>query len=160
VLSWSRATRDLLKSFGWGIGALHQLDAATMVPFPRRLPHSIFRFPDALVSPIGLTEARKSTGAERIDRAIAIALSLISARERTRRAEAVPGLHQGHPRVGALTAAAGAHARASPVRRHGRCAAPWPHRNGDRRSGLKTRRSAHNVKKIIQDSGCGTNAGH
>src|SRR5271163_4488200 len=41
VLSWSRATRDLLKSFGWGIGALHQLDAATMVPFPRRLPHSI-----------------------------------------------------------------------------------------------------------------------
>src|SRR6266481_635956 len=41
VLSWSRATRDLLKSFGWGIGALHQLVAATMVPFPRRLPHSI-----------------------------------------------------------------------------------------------------------------------
>src|SRR5712671_6173250 len=25
VLSWSRATRDLLKSFGWGIGALHRL---------------------------------------------------------------------------------------------------------------------------------------
>src|SRR5258707_5709358 len=24
VLSWSRATRDLLKSFGWGIGALHR----------------------------------------------------------------------------------------------------------------------------------------
>src|SRR5438132_9300024 len=24
-----RATRDLLKSFGWGIGALHRLDAAT-----------------------------------------------------------------------------------------------------------------------------------
>src|SRR5258707_8593011 len=41
VLSWSRATRDLLKSFGWGIGALHQLATATMVPFPRRLPHSI-----------------------------------------------------------------------------------------------------------------------
>src|SRR5437899_8281595 len=41
VLSWSRATRDLLKSFGWGIRALHQLDAATMVPFPRRLPHTI-----------------------------------------------------------------------------------------------------------------------
>src|SRR5258707_11267947 len=41
VLSWSRATRDLLKSFGWGIRALHQLDAATMVPSPRRLPHSI-----------------------------------------------------------------------------------------------------------------------
>src|ERR1700736_4301375 len=38
VLSWSKATRDLLKSFGWGIRALHQLDAATMVPSPRRLP--------------------------------------------------------------------------------------------------------------------------
>jgi hypothetical protein len=31
VLSWSKATRDLLKSFSWGIRALHQLDAATMV---------------------------------------------------------------------------------------------------------------------------------
>src|ERR1700720_4487382 len=41
VLSWSRATRDLLKSFGWGIRALHQLNAATMVPSPRRLPHTI-----------------------------------------------------------------------------------------------------------------------
>src|SRR6516225_4232487 len=41
VLSWSRATRDLLKSFGWGIGALHQLPTATMVPSPRRLPHTI-----------------------------------------------------------------------------------------------------------------------
>src|SRR6266436_4365712 len=43
VLSWSRATRDLLKSFGWGIGALHRLATATMVPSPRRLPHSISR---------------------------------------------------------------------------------------------------------------------
>src|SRR3984893_721411 len=41
VLSWSRATRDLLKSFGWGIRALHQLVAATIVPSPRRLPHTI-----------------------------------------------------------------------------------------------------------------------
>src|ERR1700760_3801301 len=41
VLSWSRATRDLLKSFGCGIRALHQLATATMVPFPRRLPHTI-----------------------------------------------------------------------------------------------------------------------
>src|SRR5216683_7942434 len=41
VLSWSRATRDLLKSFGWGIRALHQLVTATMVPSPRRLPHTI-----------------------------------------------------------------------------------------------------------------------
>src|SRR4030081_2380294 len=38
VLFWSRATRDLLKSFGWGIGALHRLDAATKLPFPRRRP--------------------------------------------------------------------------------------------------------------------------
>src|SRR6266403_1781700 len=44
VLFWSRATRDLLKSFGWGIAALHRLDAATKLPFPRRPPHSIFRF--------------------------------------------------------------------------------------------------------------------
>src|ERR1700738_192495 len=41
VLSWSRATRDLLKSFGWGIRALHQLVAATIVHSPRRLPHTI-----------------------------------------------------------------------------------------------------------------------
>ena len=39
VLFWSRATRDLLKSFGWGIAALHRLDAATKLPFPRRPPH-------------------------------------------------------------------------------------------------------------------------
>src|SRR6266481_5599374 len=38
VLSWSNATRELLRSFSWGIRALHQLDAATMVPSPRRLP--------------------------------------------------------------------------------------------------------------------------
>src|SRR5260221_13564431 len=41
VLSWSKATRDLLKSLGWGIRALHQLGTATMVPSPRRLPHTI-----------------------------------------------------------------------------------------------------------------------
>src|ERR1700749_3532800 len=41
VLSWSRATRDLLKSFGWGIRALHQLATATRVASPRRLPHTI-----------------------------------------------------------------------------------------------------------------------
>src|SRR5882724_4675433 len=33
VLFWSRAARDLLKSFGWGIAALHRLDAATKLPF-------------------------------------------------------------------------------------------------------------------------------
>src|ERR1700680_4749454 len=41
VLSWSKVTRDLLKSLGWGIRALHQLGTATMVPSPRRLPHTI-----------------------------------------------------------------------------------------------------------------------
>src|ERR1700737_4213301 len=51
VLSWSRATRDLLKSFGWGIRALHQLDAATMVPFPRRLPHTISPLEEAGFEP-------------------------------------------------------------------------------------------------------------
>src|SRR5437773_12339581 len=30
-------------SFGWGIVALHRLDAATKLPFPRRPPHSISR---------------------------------------------------------------------------------------------------------------------
>src|ERR1700732_581400 len=41
VLSWSKGARDLLKSLGWGIRALHQLGTATMVPSPRRLPHTI-----------------------------------------------------------------------------------------------------------------------
>src|ERR1700751_4850623 len=41
VLSWSRATRDLLKSFGWGIAALHRLVAATKLPSSRRPSHSI-----------------------------------------------------------------------------------------------------------------------
>src|ERR1700747_613069 len=41
VLFWSRATRDLLKSFGWGIAALHRLVAATKLPSSRRPSHSI-----------------------------------------------------------------------------------------------------------------------
>src|SRR4029077_3451068 len=44
VLFWSRATRDLLKSFGWGIATLHRLHAATKLPPPRRPPHRIFKF--------------------------------------------------------------------------------------------------------------------
>src|SRR5438477_1944240 len=51
VLSWSRATRDLLKSFGWGIRALHQLATATMVPSPRRLPHTISPLEEARFEP-------------------------------------------------------------------------------------------------------------
>src|SRR5215469_13186931 len=44
VLSWSRATRDLLKSFGWGIAALHRLDCSDEVAISRRPPHSISWF--------------------------------------------------------------------------------------------------------------------
>jgi hypothetical protein len=44
VLLWSRATRDLLKSFGWGIATHHRLHAATKLPPPRRPPHRIFRY--------------------------------------------------------------------------------------------------------------------
>src|SRR5215831_2308718 len=44
VLLWSRATRDLLRSFGWGIAVLHRLDAATKLPPPRRPPHRIFQY--------------------------------------------------------------------------------------------------------------------
>src|ERR1700746_715502 len=33
VLFWSRAARDLLRSFGWGIAALHRENAATKLPF-------------------------------------------------------------------------------------------------------------------------------
>src|SRR5215813_6930327 len=66
VLSWSKATRDLLKSFSWGIGALRQLfasdDGAISSPpapyhlsplerdgfeplVPRQLRHESPRFP-------------------------------------------------------------------------------------------------------------------
>src|SRR6202043_2937536 len=40
VLFWSRATRDLLKSFAWGIAALHRLMQRRSC-HPRRPPHSI-----------------------------------------------------------------------------------------------------------------------
>src|ERR1700741_4671232 len=41
VLSWSKATRDLLKSFGWGIGALRQLFASDDGAISSPLPHTI-----------------------------------------------------------------------------------------------------------------------
>src|SRR5437868_5651134 len=57
VLFWSRATRDLLKSFGWGIAALHRENAATKLPFlaarpiaslgPARSPASRWREADS-----------------------------------------------------------------------------------------------------------------
>src|SRR6516165_9437311 len=40
VLFWSRATRDLLKSFGWGIATLHRLIQRRSC-HPCRPPHSI-----------------------------------------------------------------------------------------------------------------------
>src|SRR5258707_15279440 len=48
VLSWSRATRDLLKSFGWGIGALRR--------FPqRRWCHLLAACPIASLGPAKVT---------------------------------------------------------------------------------------------------------
>src|SRR5258707_12866252 len=44
VLSWSRATRDLLKSFGWGIGALHRFTQ-------RRWCHLLAACPIATLGP-------------------------------------------------------------------------------------------------------------
>src|ERR1700726_4128895 len=47
VLFWSRATRDLFKSFGWGIAGAPSIRCSDEVAIPRRPPHSVFRFPDA-----------------------------------------------------------------------------------------------------------------
>src|SRR5689334_12160340 len=47
VLFWSRATRDLLKSFGWGIAALHRLHAATKLPFLAARPIASLSVPHA-----------------------------------------------------------------------------------------------------------------
>src|SRR5712672_3101820 len=44
VLSWSRATTDLLKSFGWGIGALHRFNQ-------RRWCHLLAACPIASLGP-------------------------------------------------------------------------------------------------------------
>src|SRR3984893_19555272 len=78
VLSWSKATRDLLKSFSWGIGALRQLFASddgaisfAACPIPShcwRKPDSNLRFPDRSAplreqsaSHVGLTVSRPGT---------------------------------------------------------------------------------------------------
>src|SRR5258706_10503166 len=45
VLSWSRATRDLLRSFGWGIGALHRFTQ-------RRWCHLLAACPIASLGPL------------------------------------------------------------------------------------------------------------
>src|SRR5438477_785507 len=41
VLFWSRATRDLLKSFGWGIAGTPSIKCSDEVAIPRRPPHSV-----------------------------------------------------------------------------------------------------------------------
>src|SRR5437016_1505532 len=66
VLFWSRATRDLLKSFGWGIAALHWLHAATKLPFPRRPPHSVYRSPIEATIFRDRPEARRRQTCERL----------------------------------------------------------------------------------------------
>src|SRR5207245_8867069 len=43
VLFWSRATRDLLKSFGWGIAGTASIRYSDEVALSRRPPHSIYR---------------------------------------------------------------------------------------------------------------------
>src|SRR6266446_6817706 len=64
VLSWSRATRDRLKSFGWGIRALHQFGssddgAISSPPAPYHLPAGGNRIrtigppPEIVVDPSG-----------------------------------------------------------------------------------------------------------
>src|ERR1700730_10034513 len=70
VLSWSKATRDLLKSLGWGIRALHQLGTATMVPSPRRLPHTISPLEGAGKRPLA-TAAMPNNVAPRLCRRVA-----------------------------------------------------------------------------------------
>src|SRR5207237_987952 len=43
VLFWSRATRDLLKSFGCGIAGTPSIRCSDEVAIPRRPPHSVSR---------------------------------------------------------------------------------------------------------------------
>src|SRR5262249_20162888 len=62
VLFWSRATRDLLKSFGWGIAALHRLDAATKLPRPRRPSHSISSLEGDGFEPLVIVSAAPTDG--------------------------------------------------------------------------------------------------
>src|SRR5437762_2159274 len=44
VLFWSRATRDLLKSFGWGIAGTPSIRYSDEVAIPRRPPHSVYQY--------------------------------------------------------------------------------------------------------------------
>src|SRR4051794_5865872 len=55
-----RATRDLLKSFGWGIAALNRLDAGTKLPSPCRLPIASLGVPLTRVSLLSVPLTRVS----------------------------------------------------------------------------------------------------
>src|SRR5258707_11423886 len=57
VLFWSRATRDLLKSFGWGIAGTPSIRYSDEVAISRRPPHSIYRSRSYDQYPNGLKEA-------------------------------------------------------------------------------------------------------
>src|ERR1700730_2447839 len=67
VLFWSKATRDQLKSFGWGIGALHRFDASTKVPFPCLLPLS---GPTGFLGAKDLSWAPRGVGTNRLHRRV------------------------------------------------------------------------------------------
>src|SRR5881275_2092980 len=57
VLFWSRATRDLLKSFGWGIAGTPSIRYSDEVAISRRPPHSIYRSRSYDRYPNGLKKA-------------------------------------------------------------------------------------------------------
>src|SRR5262249_37431536 len=50
VLFWSRATRDLLRSFGWGIAALLRENAATKLPCLAARPIASIGPPSAAIT--------------------------------------------------------------------------------------------------------------
>src|ERR1700757_4151622 len=61
VLFWSRATRDLLKSFGWGIAALHRLKCSDEVATSSPPAHRIFPFRARATTVVGLLAPDRSS---------------------------------------------------------------------------------------------------
>src|SRR6516225_9773722 len=55
VLLWSRATRDLLKSFGWGIAALHRLMQRRSCHVPASRPIASIGPAKAAIAALGAT---------------------------------------------------------------------------------------------------------
>src|SRR5215472_9096528 len=62
VLFWSRATRDLLRSFGWGIAALHRENAATRLPCLAARPIASFSTAATSCLPFGKISRRPGLG--------------------------------------------------------------------------------------------------